>query len=77
MVETIVTIPQGRVLPGLAVGAVTGVVIGKLGGMGVVCAAPTLLLIAFCCATELWERRLPSALIAFGTACAGVLWRLC
>ena len=73
-IETIVTIPRGGEVMGAAFGASCGVVLGKLGLLGLVFAGPMVALAGFAAVFELRERRLSAAEVTFMVGCAVAIW---
>ncbi|MBL8949660.1 MAG: hypothetical protein JNK82_02710 [Myxococcaceae bacterium] len=69
MVETVLTIPRGAVIPGALLGATCGVVLGRLGWPGLLFTFPMLALVTFATTAELSTRKLSTAVMAFIAAC--------
>ena len=74
MIETIVTIRRGGAPVTLAFGAAAGMVLGRLGALGLLFVFPMLLLVGAVAWAELSSRHLSTAVLAFAVGCAVSVW---
>ena len=74
MVETIVTVERGGEIPAALFGAACGLVVARLGAVGLVFTAPMLALVGLAAVMTLRERLMLTAEVVFAAACVAVVW---